>query len=344
MKNIKDFTDESEFIPEGYIKLARNIFHSKTFSNLNAIQKLIAIYLILMANHQDNEWWDNYQKKFITIEKGSFVTSVEQIRQKINDKLITTRKIRTTLKLLESMEFLTSKTTNIYTLITIHKYELYQNGDNYINNQNDKPLTTNNNDKDIKDIIYKIYNNDKVLKKPLPVPPFEDNKEEHLSNITPHDNITPYDNLSTYEKEEISPPCTSAAPPKVNYPHLLVAYFCELFAVPFKELSKGKEYGAANSILKKLTPDNLSEVPEIKKTVKFDLLYLESFNDNDLKEMNLNIALKEAKRRLNIAKNDSFWGDKLKSLKTFESHLLEFKELKKNYKNIDEMGIERIWM
>ena len=54
-----------EFIEDGYIKLSRRIFNSKTFSSLNDIQKLITIYLILMENHKDSEWWDNHQKEFM---------------------------------------------------------------------------------------------------------------------------------------------------------------------------------------------------------------------------------------------------------------------------------------
>ena len=90
-----------EYIEDGFVLLSRKIFSSKTFSSLNAIQKLITIYLILMANHKDNEWWDNYHKKFITIKRGSFITSIEGIRTKIKDRLVTTQIIRTCIKLLK---------------------------------------------------------------------------------------------------------------------------------------------------------------------------------------------------------------------------------------------------
>ena len=48
---------EQEYLEDGYVKISRKIFKSKTFNGLNAIQKYIAIYLILMANWKDNEWW-----------------------------------------------------------------------------------------------------------------------------------------------------------------------------------------------------------------------------------------------------------------------------------------------
>jgi len=155
---------EQEYLEGGYVKISRRVFGSKTFSSLNAIQKLITIYLILMANHQDNKWWDNHEKKFIDIKRGSFVTSVDSIKKKVKDRLVTTQKIRTCVKILKNMQFLTIETTSHYTLITILKYNLYQNGDCYINKPFNKALTkhqqslnkavtTNNNVKNEKNVI-----------------------------------------------------------------------------------------------------------------------------------------------------------------------------------------------
>lgn len=131
-------SDGQEYIEDGYVKISRRVFGSKTFSSLNAIQKLVTFYLILMANHQDNKWWDNHEKKFIDIKRGSFITSVEQIRKKINDRLVTPKKIRLILSTLKKMKFLAIKTTNKYTLVTILKYNLYQNGSNYEGKQKGK--------------------------------------------------------------------------------------------------------------------------------------------------------------------------------------------------------------
>ena len=155
---------QKEYIEDGYVKISRRVFNSKTFSSLNAIQKLITIYLILMANHKDNKWWNNHEKKFITIKRGSFITSVESIKKKIKDRLVTTQKIRTLLETLENMQFLTIGTTSQYTFITIIKYDLYQDGDSYYNKPNgkavtkqqqsgNKAVTTNNNVKNEKNVI-----------------------------------------------------------------------------------------------------------------------------------------------------------------------------------------------
>ena len=127
-----------EYIEGGYVKLSRRIFNSKTFNGLNAIQKYITIYLIMMANWKDNEWWDNYQNKFITIKRGSFITSVEQIRKEIKSRSITTKKIRVLLKKLQAMQFLAIKTASHYSLVTILKYDLYQSDENYKGKQKGK--------------------------------------------------------------------------------------------------------------------------------------------------------------------------------------------------------------
>lgn len=124
----------------GYIKIARKVFKkkSKTFNGLNIIQKYIALSLISMANYKDAEWWDKYQKKFITIKRGSFITSIEQIRKSIDSRSVTTRKIRVLLNILRTMQFLTIKTTKHYSHITIINYDYYQDGDNYRANEKAK--------------------------------------------------------------------------------------------------------------------------------------------------------------------------------------------------------------
>ena len=154
---------QREYVEEGYIILSRKIFNSKTFSHLNAIQKLITICLILMANHKDKQWWDKYHNKFITIKRGSFITSIEQIRKKINDRLVTTQKIRTCVKILKNMQFLTNETTSGYSHITIIKYDFYQDASRYKARKltshqqaSNKPLTINNNVKNVKNRIPSI--------------------------------------------------------------------------------------------------------------------------------------------------------------------------------------------
>ncbi|MCF6411500.1 hypothetical protein [Pseudalkalibacillus salsuginis] len=143
---------------QGWVKLHRKIFESSTFLRLDSKQKLIAIYLILNANHKDNFWFDKYIGERVLVLRGQLVTSRSII---VNDwfkkdKAITEQVVRTTLSKLEKLNFLTKQSTNKYTLITIEKYDIYQSDSLIIpqlSNQrltSDKPggnltLTTNNN-------------------------------------------------------------------------------------------------------------------------------------------------------------------------------------------------------
>jgi len=149
----------------GYIKISREIFNgkSKTFNSLNVVQRYTALSLVSMANHKEEKWWDKYQKKFIIIKRGSFVSSVEKIRKGLRSRSATTRKVRVLLKVLQEMQFLTIKTTKHYSLITIINYDYYQDGDNYKANErakqrqsNDKATPTNKNGKNGKNNKRKI--------------------------------------------------------------------------------------------------------------------------------------------------------------------------------------------
>jgi uncharacterized phage protein (TIGR02220 family) len=126
-----------EDMENGYIKISRKVFKkkSKTFNGLNIIQKYTALSLISMANYKDIEWWDKYQKKFITIKRGSFITSIEQIRKSIDSNSVTTMKLRVLLESLQRRLFLTIRTTKHYSYITIINYDYYQDGNNYITKQ-----------------------------------------------------------------------------------------------------------------------------------------------------------------------------------------------------------------
>lgn len=130
----------------GYIKISRKVFNnkSKTFDGLNIIQRYAALSLISMANYKDIEWWDKYQKKFITIKRGSFVTSVNKIRKILKSRSVTTMKVRVLLNILQAMQFLTIETTKHYSHITIINYDYYQDGDNYITKQISKRQQSDN--------------------------------------------------------------------------------------------------------------------------------------------------------------------------------------------------------
>lgn len=162
---------------EGWIRLHRKLMTSDTFSRLTAVQKLIAIYIILNANHADGVWYDKYKNIEVEIKRGQLVTSRKKIASEWfqNDKDVSEMKIRTCLDKLERIGFLTKSSTSDYTLITVLNYEVYQGSDTDDNQEDNQVLTksqpslnqaitTNKNDKNVKndkknikkDIIPKI--------------------------------------------------------------------------------------------------------------------------------------------------------------------------------------------
>src|SRR5690625_1233850 len=150
---------------QGWVKLHRNIMQSDTFSKLNAIQQLITIYIILNANHEDGVWYDKYKNIEVPIKRGQLITSRKKIVNEWfkGDKEVTEQKVRTTLKKLEQLGFLTTRATNNYTLIEVLNYDVYQKRDNETNQRNNQEitnkqprdnqdLTTNKNDKNVKNL------------------------------------------------------------------------------------------------------------------------------------------------------------------------------------------------
>lgn len=96
----------------------------------------LVVTILLLANHKDNEFiWNGRMMK---VSKGSLITSIGHLAWQTG---LTSRQIRTRLEELEKTGFLTCKTTNKYSVITVNKYEIYQttgNGDK----QNDKQTTS----------------------------------------------------------------------------------------------------------------------------------------------------------------------------------------------------------
>jgi hypothetical protein len=155
---------------QGWIKLHRAIMKSETFSKLTAVQKLIAIYIILEANHEDGTWYDKYKDITVPIKRGQAVVSRNKIANEWfkDDKDVTEQKVRTALKKLERFGFLTMKPTSNYTLVEVLNYNVYQSKDketNQVNNQEEtksqpsdnQVSTTNKNDKNVKEELYIVF-------------------------------------------------------------------------------------------------------------------------------------------------------------------------------------------
>lgn len=139
---------------QGWISLYRDLLDKAIWQNSTPEQKTILITLLLMANHEPNQW--EWKGKKYTVKSGEFITSLEKIVAKCG-KGITTQNVRSALKRFEKLQFLTNESTKQNRLIKIENWRFYQGRENQPNKATNKEVTktqqrpnkevtTNNND------------------------------------------------------------------------------------------------------------------------------------------------------------------------------------------------------
>ena len=137
---------------KGWIKLHRELTDKAIWLESTPEQKTILVTLLMMANHEENEW--EWKGERCEVGKGQFITSLESITKKCG-KGVSVQNVRTALKRFEKYEFLTNESTNKNRLITIVNWASYQgNEENQQANQQatNKQLTTNKNERTKKNI------------------------------------------------------------------------------------------------------------------------------------------------------------------------------------------------
>ena len=100
---------------DGWIKIYRAITEWEWYQDSQMVHLLI--HLIFKANIMDKKW------KGITIKRGQLVTSVASLSSSTG---ISIRSIRTCLDRMEETGEIDKETTNKFTIITICKYDSYQ--------------------------------------------------------------------------------------------------------------------------------------------------------------------------------------------------------------------------
>lgn len=141
---------------KGWVKIHRSFLTWEWFDKPEMVQ--LFVYLLLKANHDAKEWHG------IVIERGQIVTSVARIAAETR---LSAQVVRTCINRLKSTNEITSTSTNKYTIITICKYDTYQESEADANEQsneqineqltneqqtNNNQLTTNKNVKNIRTI------------------------------------------------------------------------------------------------------------------------------------------------------------------------------------------------
>jgi DNA-binding transcriptional MerR regulator len=151
----------------GWIKIHRKFLDWQWFEKSEAVH--LFIYLLLKANHKDSQW------QGVDIKRGQFISSLGKIS---TDTGISLQSIRTLLNKFEKTNEIELKSTNKFTIVTICKYECYQDENEETNKQltnkqqtTNKQLTTNKNDKKEKNnkevILDRWVEYRKQIKKPI---------------------------------------------------------------------------------------------------------------------------------------------------------------------------------
>ena len=137
----------------GWIRIHRKFLDWEWFNKSEAVH--LFIYLVLKANHKDGQW------QGIDVKRGQFVTSFGKIS---SDTGISLQTIRTLLKKFEKTNEINIQTTNKFTIVTICKYECYQQENEQTNTQltnkqqtTNNQLTTNKNDNNNKEILFNDF-------------------------------------------------------------------------------------------------------------------------------------------------------------------------------------------
>ena len=126
----------------GFIVLHRKLIDWEWFTDINTCH--LFLYCLLRANHKIEKW------RGVTIDRGSFITSLEHISI---DTGLSIQQVRTALNKLKSTNEITYKSTKQYSIISINNYCMYQDYNTQDNKQitneqqtNNKRATINNND------------------------------------------------------------------------------------------------------------------------------------------------------------------------------------------------------
>ena len=149
----------------GWIKLYRKTLKSDMYKSLNSKQRDVMMTLLMMVNHKENKWEWNGQ--IFKTKPGQVVTSIAKIKENCASD-VSLQSVRTALLKLEKWGFLTNESTKTGRLITIVNWGVYQDGEDQTNKENNKELTkhqqrtnkeltTNKNDKNVKNDKEDIY-------------------------------------------------------------------------------------------------------------------------------------------------------------------------------------------
>ncbi len=179
----------------GFVKIYRQIIKWGWYRDVPV--KVLFLHCLFMANYQE----DNLHGK--TIERGSFVTTVDELSQQTG---LTVQNTRTALNKLISTGEITKTTTNKFTVITVVNYDKFQKVNQPLTNKSTNTLT-NNQQTANKQLTNSLTNSHTIIKEDKEIKNIKEDKEERgygtFSNVllTPDEYADLKNQFSDYESK-----------------------------------------------------------------------------------------------------------------------------------------------
>lgn len=134
-----------------WVKLYRKLLKSPIFDNEKALK--VWVWCLLKATHIEREQLVGRQK--VQLKKGEFIFGRKKASQELKMKEKT---VYDYMKLLENLQMLVIKSNNKFSVVSIEKWENYQDAKIKSDNKrttNEQQMNTNKNVKNVKNNIYK---------------------------------------------------------------------------------------------------------------------------------------------------------------------------------------------
>lgn len=114
-------------IPNGYVFVARDILKSPLWKR-RAEDRVVALTSIVLANYQPAVWHNPRFNNDEELARGQFIRSFDSLAEQAG---LSVKTVRTSVRRLEDLKFLTRKAKSYYSVFTIPKYDRYQDRDRY---------------------------------------------------------------------------------------------------------------------------------------------------------------------------------------------------------------------
>lgn len=141
---------------EGWIKLHRQLLESAIFKNERLLK--VWIWCLLKASHKQCEIMVGNQ--LVTLEKGQFIFGRKDASDDLNIKEST---LYIDMKNLEKLKMCNIKSNNKFSIVTIEKWDFYQDMEENNNSKNNNNITTteqqHNTNKNVENINNNKLNN-----------------------------------------------------------------------------------------------------------------------------------------------------------------------------------------